>query len=164
MKKVLNNEVIKSSAKPWSRLIVTLIFVVVAIMAVLIAKPASGFKIWVIHFESVGVISANGLDAEVTYMYNCAPDEGTPFFKTTVTQESTHSLARKVDPTQGQCTGESRTLPIDLTVVEGHPPFEEGTALACFNGFIVRRITDSGKLKGITNIDGYCQFITLVRE
>ncbi|MGH7801045.1 MAG: hypothetical protein ACREOW_10535 [Thermodesulfobacteriota bacterium] len=140
--------------------------VVLAITGILalIADSVSGFTVRWPHFESVGIISADGSSVEVTYIYGCNPDQGTPFFNTTVTQESTLSLARIDDPTQGQCTGEIRTLAIDLTVEEGHPALEEGTALACFNGFIVRRITESGKLKGITTIDGYCQFITLVKE
>jgi len=56
------------------------------------------------------------LSVEVTYIYGCNPDQGRPFLNTTVTQESTHSLARIDYTTQGQCTGEIRTLAINLTV------------------------------------------------
>ena len=163
MMKAGNHDVIKTAAKPWRRFVLTMSLAVVAIVAVLVATPASGFTIRIPHFESVGIISADGLSAEVTYVYGCTPDQGTPFFNFYVSQESTLSLAIIADR-QGQCTGEIQSLALDFTVEQGHPALEEGTALACCNGFIVRRITESGKLKGITAINGYCQFITLVKE
>ena len=156
MKKEGSNEVIKKSAKPWRRFVFTLTLTILAIVVVKVDPAISqrkpfGYTILIPHFESVGIISANGLSVEATYNYGCTPDEGMPLFDTTVTQESTLSLARIDDLTQGQCTGDIRTHVVDLTLAGG-------------TSFLVRKITKNGKFKGITGFSGYCQSITLVKE
>lgn len=149
---------IKTLAKPWRRFVFTLAFAIVAIVAVLVNQPASGFKILVPHFDPIGILSADGQQAVMSYSYGCTTDERKPELQASVSQDSTHSLARD-DPQEGMCTGEIRTAEFELTVVEGMLALEEGSALACGSGITTRR---NGRR--VTSSDAYCQFITLVRE
>ncbi|MGH7802340.1 MAG: hypothetical protein ACREOW_17225 [Thermodesulfobacteriota bacterium] len=77
MKKAGNPEAIKKSAKPWSRFAVTLTFVLLAIMAVLIADPVSAFKIKAINgpVDPEGTLSNDGLQVTVSGTFNCDTTE-----------------------------------------------------------------------------------------
>ena len=166
MKKVWNNEVIKSSAKPWSRLILTLIFVVVAIIAVLLATPAYakkfGFTIPWPDFDLVGTISSDGLHVVLTAKFEgCTPEQAKWEIQAAITQEPTKAAG--LGTAQCICSDDISTIVIDATAQEGSLtfgiPFEEGTAFV--EGLGVIRGKHGSNIK---ETDNWIQFITLVKE